>query len=108
MPSEVVRQTIRIKHLVLTFLKSFALIVSPLYTLLLIFKLMKQSLFNAVSLIIILMLIWFWRKGEVFHDYAAWLLLAWLVSIWAVSALLGVITIDFSRRQRGTCYCFPR
>jgi hypothetical protein len=35
------------------------------------------------------------------RDFAAWLLLAWLASIWAVSALLGDITIEFFQATTG-------
>jgi hypothetical protein len=35
------------------------------------------------------------------RDFAAWLLLARLASIWAVSALLGVITIEFFQATAG-------
>jgi hypothetical protein len=35
------------------------------------------------------------------RDSAAWLLLAWLASIRAVSALLGVITIEFFQATAG-------
>jgi hypothetical protein len=90
MPSEQLGKQLEIKHLILTFLILFALMVPFLYTLLLI---LKQPLLTAVSLIVILTLIRLWRKGEV--SRAAWLLPAWFASIWAVSALLGVFTVEF-------------
>ncbi|MFZ8854908.1 MAG: hypothetical protein ACO2OQ_01930 [Thermofilaceae archaeon] len=60
---------------------------------------MKQPLLTAVSLIVILTLTRLWRKGEV--SRAAWLLLAWFASIWAVSALLGVFTVEFFQATAG-------
>jgi glucan phosphoethanolaminetransferase (alkaline phosphatase superfamily) len=96
MPSGQLSKQLEIKHLILTFLILFALMASFLYTLLLI---LKQPLLTAVSLIVILTLIWLWRKGEV--SRAAWLLLAWFASIWAVSALLGVVTVEFFQATAG-------
>lgn len=96
MPSGQLSKQLEIKHLILTFLILFALMASFLYTLLLI---LKQPLLTAVSLIVILTLIWLWRKGEA--SRAAWLLLAWFASIWAVSALLGVVTVEFFQATAG-------
>jgi hypothetical protein len=96
MPSGQLGKQLEIKHLILTFLILFALMASFLYTLLLI---LKQPLLTAVSLIVISTLIWLWRKGEV--SRAAWLLLAWFASIWAVSALLGVVTVEFFQATAG-------
>jgi len=96
MPSGQLGRQLEIKHLILTFLILFALMASFLYTLLLI---LKQPLLTAVSLIVILTLTRLWRKGEV--SRAAWLLLAWFASIWAVSALLGVVTVEFFQATAG-------
>jgi hypothetical protein len=96
MPSRQLGKQLGIKYLVLTFLILFALMAPFLYTLLLI---LKQPLLTAVSLIVILTLIRLWRKGEV--SRAAWLLPAWFASIWAVSALLGVVTVEFFQATAG-------
>ena len=90
------------KYLVLTFLVLFALMVPLLYTLLLVFELVKLNVVLwVVQLIIILWLVWFWRRGGVFHDYAGWLLLAWLALTWVVSAFFGFITLEFFEGTAG-------
>jgi len=90
------------KYLVLTFLVLFVLMVPFLYTLLLVFELVKLNVVLGVVLpVIILWLVWFWRRGGVFHDYAGWLLLAWLALTWVVSAFFGFITLEFFERTAG-------
>jgi hypothetical protein len=73
-----------------------------LYTLLLVFELVKLNVVLwVVQLIIILWLVWFWRRGGVFHDYVGWLLLAWLALTWVVSAFFGFITLEFFEGTAG-------